>query len=209
MEIKEDVLIVHQVVDVSELVLPVEVRNRYEIKDINGEHLYCAVELESGHWFSSILMSLLGALRPFRLRIANDGNDGVLCMRRPFRFYFHRADVYENNVWIGGIHRRFSFVRKVFHVMNREGGLLCQIEGPFWKPWTFNIVRDGKVYGSIRKAWRGLAAEFLTDADTFGLQFPDGATSREKKVLLAAVFLIDFIYFEGNRGIDYMPTGGI
>eukprot|EP01051_Picozoa_sp_SAG22_P001774 SAG22_NODE_73_length_22318_cov_47.105315_21_plen_54_part_00 len=36
----------------------------------------------------------------------------------------------------------------------------------------------------------------LTNADTFGCTFPPAADPRAKAVILACVFLIDFIYFE-------------
>lgn len=36
----------------------------------------------------------------------------------------------------------------------------------------------------------------FTDADSFSLQFPDGCSTEAKALLLGAVFLIDFMFFE-------------
>lgn len=53
--------------------------------------------------------------------------------------------------------------------------------------------------GSIKKIWSGLGHEALTDADSFTLQYPPDATVYHKMLLLGAVFLIDFMYFEENQ----------
>jgi hypothetical protein len=42
--------------------------------------------------------------------------------------------------------------------------------------------------------------EAATDADNFGCTFPPFATPEQKAVLLAAVFLIDFLFFEDSGG---------
>jgi uncharacterized protein YxjI len=209
MDIEEDILLIHQLVDFSEMVLPFEARNRYEIRNKDGDHLYFAFELGGTRWFSWILRSLLVNLRPFSIRVTDSNQKDLLSLKKPFRFYFHRADVYEQGIWVGAIQRRFSLINELFNVIDSEGNELCEIKGPIWKPWTFNVIQNKKIYGSIRKSWRGWAGEVLTDSDTFGIQFPDGATTEEKKVLLAAVFLIDFIYFEGNAGMNYAPDIGI
>lgn len=209
MDIEEDLLLIHQLVDFSEMILPFEARNRYEIRDKDGEHLFFAYELGGNRLFAWLLRSLLVSYRPFSIRVTDKDQQDLLSINRPFRFYFHRADVYENGDWIGAIQRGFSLINKFFRVLDKDGNILCEIKGPIWRPWTFNIMQNNKIYGKIRKSWRGWAGEVLTDSDTFGIQFPDGATREEKKVLLAAVFLIDFIYFEGNAGMNYAPDIGI
>ena len=53
----------------------------------------------------------------------------------------------------------------------------------------------------ICKEWSGALQEGLTDADNFGVAFEPAADlhAEEKALLLAAVFLIDFMYFEDNE----------
>ena len=60
--------------------------------------------------------------------------------------------------------------------------------------------------GCIKKIWSGLAHEALTDSDSFTLQFPPDATVYHKMLLLGAVFLIDFMYFEENHSDDNCPV---
>lgn len=52
--------------------------------------------------------------------------------------------------------------------------------------------------GYIRKIFSGVVKELLTDADSFVLSFPPDANVHHKMLLLGAVFLIDFMYFENN-----------
>lgn len=209
MDIDEDILLIQQLVDFSEIVLPVEARNRYQILNSENEDKYFAYEIGGIRWWAFITRALLVSYRPFTIRVVDKDQNKLLSLTRPFRFYFHRIDVYEDGLWIGCVKRRFSILNKYYHVYGKDDKFLCEIKGPIWKPWTFNIILNGKVYGKIRKSWRGWGAEVLTDSDVFGIQFPDGATKEEKKVLLAAVFLIDFIYFEGNASMSYVPDIGI
>ncbi len=69
------------------------------------------------------------------------------------------------------------------------------------------LTADGdQQVGEIRKQWSGFIKESLTDADNFGVTFPQDLDVRTKATLLGAVFLIDFMFFEkaGNKEND-MP----
>jgi len=44
--------------------------------------------------------------------------------------------------------------------------------------------------GKITKQWSGLAKEYFTDADNFGIQFPVDLDVKMKAVMLGACFLI-------------------
>jgi hypothetical protein len=68
--------------------------------------------------------------------------------------------------------------------------------GPLLHPWTFEIRKGGMPQGKICKKWSGLLKEGFTDADNFGVTFPPGWCDAHKSLLLAAVFLIDFVHFE-------------
>lgn len=68
---------------------------------------------------------------------------------------------------------------------------------------TFDILKaETQSSGFIKKIWSGAAEELFTDADSFILQFPPDATVYDKMLLLGAVFLIDFMYFENNQNDD-------
>ena len=55
----------------------------------------------------------------------------------------------------------------------------------------------GKPVGEIRKKCTGIQ-ELVTDADTFVLTFPDSASPEEKLMLIGAVLMLDYRYYEDN-----------
>jgi len=78
---------------------------------------------------------------------------------------------------------------------------LFNIKGPFF---TINCIcgdvdfpifetgikgEDGKI-GLISKQWGGILKEFLTDLDSFGVNFPLDLEAKHKALFLAACFLI-------------------
>ena len=110
--------------------------------------------------------------------------------------YFHRINVFgPGRKYLGTVKRRFSVIHKLFYVFDSNNKFLCELKGPFWRPWTFGIVQNNQTYGYIKKSWSGILQEIFTDADSFEVQFPDGASDTGKRLLLAAVFILDFVYF--------------
>ncbi|KAL1469306.1 hypothetical protein MTO96_005006 [Rhipicephalus appendiculatus] len=90
------------------------------------------------------------------------------------------------------------------------------IEGPFCTSAvccndavfnTFN--RNGRVkIGTMSKNWSGMLREAFTDIDNFTVTFPIDLNVRLKAMLLAALFLIDFIFLESiasGPGVPDLP----
>eukprot|EP01038_Epipyxis_sp_PR26KG_P010734 gene10734-14418_t len=69
----------------------------------------------------------------------------------------------------------------------------CKIPFYFYEPGN-----ESKEVGGVTKVWRGLGSEIFTDADSFELDFPPGSDVESKFRLLAAVFLINQLFFEGQ-----------
>ena len=189
-------LVVNQQKEWGEILTGFETKNRYTISDVSGNKLYLAVEEEG----SMLLRWFLKALRPFTIAVLAEDGQVALRVMRPFRFYFHRAEVVDSQGQsLGVIERRFSILRRIYSVLNRSGKEVFQMFGPILHPWTFQI-RDGEVeYGKITKKWSGLLKEGITDADNFGVMFPAEWDVKLKTLFLGAVFLIDFVHFE-NKG---------
>ena len=189
-------LVVRQLKEWGEILTGFETRNKYTISDVSGRRLYLARE-EAG---STLLRWFLKALRPFTIVVITEDGQEVLRVMRPFRFYFHRAEVVgSQGQSLGVIERRFSILRRVYSVLNRSGEEVYQLVGPILHPWTFQIRKDGVECGKITKKWSGLWKEGFTDADNFGVLFPAEWDVQSKALLLGAVFLIDFVHFE-NKG---------
>ncbi|MBT5537020.1 scramblase, partial [Candidatus Poribacteria bacterium] len=190
-----DSLAIQQVKEWGEILTGFETRNKYRVMDASGADLLYVGE-EGGSLLGRLFLK---ALRPFTLRVFT-GEDTALVLRRPFRFFFHHLDVLDDaNRPLGSITREFSILRRVYTVRDPSGQEMFTLFGPLLRPWTFQIMRDGREAGVIHKKWSGFMKEAFSDADNFGVTFPDDADEAAKAVLLGAVFLIDFVHFE-NKG---------
>ncbi|MGD2186301.1 MAG: phospholipid scramblase-related protein [Desulfobacterales bacterium] len=189
-------LVVSQQKEWGEIVTGFETKNRYAISDVSGNRLYLAAE-QAG---STLLRWILKALRPFTIAVLTENGQVILRVIRPFRFYFHRADVVDaQGQTLGVIERRFAVLRRIYSVLDSSGAEVFRLFGPILHPWTFQIKKDGDDYGKITKKWSGLLKEGFTDADNFGVMFPAEWDVKVKALFLGAVFLIDFVHFE-NKG---------
>jgi uncharacterized protein YxjI len=189
-------LVVVQRKEWGEILTGFETRNKYIVLDTSGGELYLAAE-EGG---STLLRMFLKGLRPFTMAVLHQDGRPVLRVQRPFRFYFHRADVFDaGGRLLGTLQRRLSFARRIYSVLDSSGREVFELFGPLLHPWTFEIRKDGREVGKISKKWSGLTLEAFTDADKFGVTFPAEWDTSVKAVFLGAVFLIDFVHFE-NKG---------
>ena len=189
-------LLVQQKKEWGEILTEFETKNKYVVTDQDGTQLYLAAEVGG----STLLRLWLKANRPFTVQIMDGDGTPAMRVRRPFRFYFHKADILDaNGALLATIQKRFSLVRRVYTVTDDQGNELCELFGPILHPWTFRIQVDGQELGMITKKWSGLFKEAVSDADNFAVTFPADANNAMKAVLLGAVFLIDFVHFE-NKG---------
>jgi len=187
-------LIITQQKEWGEILSGFETVNRYAVSDLEGNRLFVAGE-ESG---SFLARWFLKALRPFTIVVVDNDGQVVLRIARPFRFYFHQAEIFDGRGQsLGLIERRFSILRRRYSVVDPAGREPYQLFGPLLHPWTFNIRdENGVEHGKITKKWSGLLKEGFTDADTFGVTFPADWDVHVKALFLGAVFLIDFVHFE-------------
>ena len=189
-------LVVAQQKEWGEILSGFEGKNRYTVSDEFGSQLYLAVE-ESG---STILRWFLRAHRPFKVAVLGGDGAAVLRVVRPFRFYFHQAEVIDaEGRSLGTIVRRFSILRRRYSVVDGTGRETFQLFGPLLRPWTFRILQDWVEVGKITKKWSGLLKEGFSDADNFCVLFPAEWDVRRKALFLGAVFLIDFVHFENKN----------
>ncbi|CAI8044503.1 Phospholipid scramblase 2 [Geodia barretti] len=108
---------------------------------------------------------------------------------------------------VGYVKQDLSFIYPWFTIENADGEPVLKIKGPCWTcKWCeveFEVlsVNGEQQVGKISKQWSGLAKEYFTDADNFGIQFPMDLDVKMKAVMIGAVFLIDFMFFErsGNN----------
>ncbi|KAH7952050.1 hypothetical protein HPB52_017527 [Rhipicephalus sanguineus] len=113
---------------------------------------------------------------------------------------------------IGSILQDISLLPR-FSVLDSAGKAVLSIEGPFCTSAVFcnDVVfdiftRNGHVkIGTMSKNWSGVLREAFTDIDNFTVTFPVDLDVGLKAMLLAALFLIDFIFFESGAGGPNVP----
>lgn len=169
-----------------------EQRNRFNI-DFGGKSgaLLAAEEGSKWHRF------FLGSMRPYTLVILRRDGTPVLNLHAPFRFIHREIFITTpDGQPVGRVRKRFTFPHTRYDVFGANDQHLYEIARGFVSVWTFTIRRDGRDFAQITKDWSGLGKEMFTDADHFQLQFPDIKDPNERRILLGALFLIDFTHFE-------------
>ncbi len=173
-----------------------ETKNRYLVQLPGGQTAFYAAEV--GHGAGALLTrTFLKNARPFTMNLLDATGQPCLVLRRPWTWFFselHVTDARGN--LIGRIEQRFKFFGRLFDVVDAQGHAVAQIQGPVFRPWTFKVVVGGQEVGQISKKWGGLGREMFTDADTFGVQFSPAMPQDHRALVLAATFLVDFLYFE-------------
>eukprot|EP00708_Paratrimastix_pyriformis_P003499 GAFH01002279.1.p2 GENE.GAFH01002279.1~~GAFH01002279.1.p2 ORF type:complete len:282 (-),score=80.65 GAFH01002279.1:376-1188(-) len=189
-------LVVKQEIEIMEVLTGFETQNHYSIFTPEKQRLFMAAEQSD-----FCARCCLGGSRPFTIKIVDvNTKQEILTFQRDCKCYFHEIRAFSRaGALLGYVKRNFSCCERNYQVYNAAGQPMYFINGPCCSPWTFDIVNSaGQQVGSIKKKWGGVFKEVFTDADTFSVEFPP-ADPDCKAVILGAVFLIDFMYFEDNQ----------
>ncbi|XP_066477615.1 phospholipid scramblase 1-like [Tiliqua scincoides] len=210
-----DQIIVHQQIEVLELIFGFETNNKYEIKNAMGQRVYFAAEDND-----CCTLNCCGTLRPFRIKIFDNMGLQVMELQRPCRCdccccpcCLQELEVHAppGNP-IGYVQQLWDPCLPEFVVQNEARQDVLKIIGPCIVCSCFGDVNfevlsldERQVVGRIGKHWTGLLKEFFTDVDNFGIQFPMDLDVKMKAVMLGACFLIDYMFFEstGQQTADF------
>ncbi|XP_042354251.1 phospholipid scramblase family member 5 [Plectropomus leopardus] len=103
---------------------------------------------------------------------------------------------------IGTVRQRWSMFTPLLEVCDSEGASTVRIQGsccPYrcFSNQKFQIVSNiGEKMGTIWKKWPGFNDEHNMDHEYFGLEVPLSMESHTKLLLLAATFLLNYMFFE-------------
>ncbi|XP_077863565.1 phospholipid scramblase 1-like [Saccoglossus kowalevskii] len=211
-------IVVHQKVELLEVLTGYETINRYILKNQEGEQLYYAEE-ESG----ACMRMCCGNNRSFIIHISDNSGNEVMRVSREFKCFAGCcwcADVdccaFEVCVEapvgtpVGYVRQAKSFWKPHYQILDVFKDHILTTWGPCcgFQAICCRGDIDFKVYersnksatiGKISKQWAGVVRDFFTDADNFGVFFPRDMDINMKATLIGATFLIDFMYFESTN----------
>ena len=188
-------LVIRQQVEQFEIFTSFETANRYSVLTSDGAQLMYAYE-ESG----SMSRQFTGSHRALSIHVVDGDSKPVLQASRDFFWVRSHLRVHVDGGHIGTLNRQFGFGRK-FSLVDANEREITQITSGLFRPHTF-IAKNaqGGEIARVTKRWSGFGREMFTDADTFVVQFTEGSTDQEFRLLmLASAFAIDLDFFEGNN----------
>lgn len=204
-----DRVFMKQKVELLEAFLGCETKNKYKIKNAQGQLMFDAKEDTD-----CCTRNCCGSLRPFDIKIKDQSEREVIHLSRPFACgsclcpcLLQSIEVFAPPGQLAGtVEQQWSLCSPEFVIKNASGETVLRITGP---ACTFSLcgsvefeilALDGSTpVGKISKQWSGLLREAFTDADNFGISFPMDLDVRMKAVMLGACFLIDFMFFEKSN----------
>jgi len=213
-----DQLVIKQKIELLELVTGFETANKYEIKNSMGQQVYKAKE-KSGF----CMRQCCGPNRAFKMEITDNTGREILKLDRPFNCNLvcfpcclHEMDVISpvTGEKLGRIKQNWHLTHPRFTIYDAADQAVFRIKGPccgcnFCSDVNFQVEdMNGVQVGLVQKQWTGFVKEAFTDADNFSVSFPIDLDVRLKAVLLGAVFMVDFMYFEQPANNNNNNGGG-
>lgn len=202
---------IYQKKEMLEIISPIELMNNYEVTIIAPTNKYGKIKEHSKSIFNYVTATFLGHIRPATLTFTSEDGLVLLRMKKFFRIFFDRLDVFDHkNRTIGHIKRVFSIIRSNYIIQSQRGQTLMKIKGPiFFLPFFdhyFKITLRSQEVGRIQKKYSGFLKELFTEADNFECRVNRSLSADAKALIFCATVLIDFGSYEENQGYDFSFT---
>lgn len=212
-----DQLLIHQQVELLEVLTGFETENKYQIKNTLGQQVYFAAE-ESPF----CQRMCCGPSRGFAIHIVDNLGQEVIRARREFKCCAGcnwcanclccamelQVEAPVGQV-VGNVRQLQSCMKPRYSVMDANMSEVFYVEGPTCicqgpcctadQEFVVFSADRAQQLGKLSKQWSGVMREMFTDANNFSASFPMDLDVRMKATLLGALFLIDFMYFEHKK----------
>ncbi|KAM6442778.1 phospholipid scramblase family member 5-like isoform 1-T1 [Liasis olivaceus] len=203
-----DQIIIHQQVELLQVILGTETCSKYEIKNHMGQRVYFAVE--ENDFFDR---NFCAPLRSFTIRITDNTGQEVITVNRPLRCsscwfpcYLQQLEVQSPpGTTIGYVVQKWDPLLPVFTIRNGNNEDVLKITGPYVTCGCFGdvdfevkSVNDMSTIGKISKYWSGFVNNIFTNTANFGIQIPVDLDVKIKAVMIGACFLLDLMFFENS-----------
>lgn len=195
-------------VKAKELMHGIENENAYALKFGNGIEAYA--KGKTMEQFTNFFQSE----RPFRINVCvihpvNGSHVQVMSLKRPYKRLGGELKVKDasNGEVLGYVKKETCLTSRKLVVKDEEGNDCYYLKASAFFGKNFHIYdsreHQDKSTGFIKKEWCGILKEMYGESECFSITFPASATPKEKALLLSAIFLIDFIYFEDNEKLQF------
>jgi hypothetical protein len=204
-----DQLLIHQLIEMLEVLTGFETENKYVIKNAMGQQVYFAAESSD-----CLERQCCGPARAFSMAIIDNFQREVIHLERPFRCGHCCCPCHLNELQvqsppgnvIGYVNEIWTCCYPEFNITDAAGTNQFFIHGPVCPCKCYHDVefpiltadRAGQI-GTLTSQWSGCAQECVTDAGNFSVTFPMGAPWQTKVLLLASAFLVDFMFYEKSN----------
>jgi len=205
--------------------------NKYKVKDIAGNDMYFVAE-ESG----CLMRQCCSPWHTMTLHMTDMRGVKVLTMHRPWALnccclelgnmcgkshmeFYGGADIDEAQK-IGSIGMPCcggGFV-PTFNILDRNGDTRAAVKGPCCCVSDLCGAKfsvhgaDGAPVGEVKKlgvkSFKGAAKELGTDADNFELSFPVDTDVNVKALMIGALLMLDYTFFESGGATEFNPFTG-
>uniref|UniRef100_A0A6I8N8K7 Phospholipid scramblase n=1 Tax=Ornithorhynchus anatinus TaxID=9258 RepID=A0A6I8N8K7_ORNAN len=195
-----DLIIIHQQVELLEMILGTETSNKYEIKNGLGQRVYFAVE-ES----LCFNRTFCAPLRSCALRIVDNTGREVIAVHRPLRCiscwcpcYLQELEIQAPpGIVVGYVVQKWDPFLPKFTIQNENKEEVLKIVGPyatcgFFGDVDFEVktINEKLTIGKISKYWSGFVNGVFTNTDNFGIHVPADLDVKIKAAMIGACFLI-------------------
>lgn len=212
-----DQILVHQQVEIFEVMTGIETKNRYAVKNSLGQQCYFAYE-------ESDLCHRIccGNMRGFDMHIVDNIGQEIVRAHRDFKCCVGcpwcvsgESCAFIVNVespvgtHIGRIIQLCSKWKPRYAIQDANNQTVLVIQGPCCVcsgpcctadvPFNIFTADESTQIGTLARQYSGFTKEMFTNATNFGIKFPMDLDVRVKAVVLCATFLIDMMFFEQNN----------
>ena len=193
-----DAIIVQQELEISNVIVGIDMGNRYSIHATDGQKLGFSAEITGGVG-GFFIRQFFNNARACTVQIFDPQGQEIGQIRKPFKFIFSEMGAFDGDTEIGRT-RRKTWIGRNYTISTNSDPL-----NPFsissnlfqWKNIKFDVTRNGVVVATIAKKFEGFMKMAFTQADNFSIQFHDeNLTLEERYTLFMTLFLIDYDVFE-------------
>ncbi|XP_072266272.1 phospholipid scramblase family member 5-like [Pyxicephalus adspersus] len=181
-----------------------------ELQILTSAQQFCITSKAKPKDSSTLCLQLCGPARSCCLHLCDQNRQEVLKFSRPYR-----VDVCclfcclmvirvfnSSNSLLGFVQQNWSLFSPSLSVHNSEGTRTMEIRGSWsatrcHSEQEFQVTSlEGQIVAIIWKRWPGFNEDYNMDHDVFGLDISASLSPTDKALLLAATFLLNYMFFE-------------